>query len=609
MNIDRDHKLIVFDTCHDKRALALLKSNLEAVFSKDSLHAMLMQITTAFPDYFMRMSNESWMLKIRDIVSRKAQTKKGDMVDMVAKIYASESNRCILDEILSDKDKQLWTEMLRDIYVKDTRITQITGRPVFEERKQLYYSTSEKPVGYLCWFGFIQIGGWYRAARYFYIPDFVRRMFAGLFGMPPAVPTPAPPEDNTEGLNVINTEIESLAILPVVNNLYLNGQLERGKFKVGAAAVNRAAKMLKLTEFVTTDDDRTARNLRTSMLLNAYSIHAYENAKYNTGERSEPQDIIRAIATYLAQNTFEISATILHFIDKSSLKLYEGTTLRETWRKVTDLLYANESREWIPACRITDALYGLGDINNAVRIVPFRLIDETSVSNSRSGHTISPEDMFAEATVPAALSVLVLYISLGMVEARYATAAEHDPSVLSGLHSFRLTPLGAYALNLTKEYTFIPPESDNMFTLDTSRLIIRAGGENNPYEGMMSDFGREIAGHRYAVSAGTFLKGCSTPREIDKKIKTFRQVVCDRPPQIWEDFFNSLKAHSNCFSKDNGRWIIFDVDPTAYELHDLLVTDPVLSEYIIRAEGYRILAYERAEQVIRDRLRNLGYLL
>ena len=75
MNIDRDHKLIVFDTCHDKRALALLKSNLEAVFSKDSLHAMLMQITTAFPDYFMRMSNESWMLKIRDIVSRKAQTK------------------------------------------------------------------------------------------------------------------------------------------------------------------------------------------------------------------------------------------------------------------------------------------------------------------------------------------------------------------------------------------------------------------------------------------------------------------------------------------------------------------------------------------------------
>ena len=609
MNIDRDHKLIIFDTCHDKRAFEWLKANLDATFNKDALHAMLQQITAAFPDYFMRMSNESWMLKIRDVVTRKTQTKKEEMVEMVAKIYASESNRHILADIITDSERGVWMEILANIYISENRMKELTGESPFEEKRQSYYGSASRPVAAMCWFGFMQVGHWYRSASYFFIPDFVRKMFAGVFGMPPAVPTPETAEPGNSAIRLINTESETLALLPVIKNMYLSGKLERGKFKIGAAPVNRATKMLKLTEFDIEDDDKNARNLRASMLLNAYGVYADAAMVRRESKAAQPQDTVKAMVTALAQHVPEMTATVLQFIDKSGLKIYDGSTLRTIWQTVTTLLTADKDCGWITASQLNDALYGMPDLTNAVRVVPFRVLDETSVSNARTLHTLNPANIFREATVPAALGVVAVMVSLGLVEAAYTVPSDTDPSALSGLRRFRLTPLGAYAFKLTKKYTYEPPSEIHLFDLDSERLIIKAEGEVNPYEGMMSEFGREIGGRRYAVSPETFLKGCAIPRDIDKKIASFRQVVCQNPPLVWEDFFSALKARSNCFGRCEDSYVIFDVAPDAYDLHELLVSDSVLTDYVIRAEGYRVLVPERWEGAFRERLRYFGYPL
>jgi len=39
------------------------------------------------------------------------------------------------------------------------------------------------------------------------------------------------------------------------------------------------------------------------------------------------------------------------------------------------------------------------------------------------------------------------------------------------------------------------------------------------------------------------------------------------------------------------------------------VSDSVLTDYVIRAEGYRVLVPERWEGAFRERLRYFGYLL
>ena len=502
-------------------------------------------------------------------MTRKTQTKKEEMVEMVAKIYASESNRHILADIITDSERGVWMEILANIYISENRMKELTGESPFEEKRQSYYGSASRPVAAMCWF--------------------VRKMFAGVFGMPPAVPTPETTEPGNSAIRLINTESETLALLPVIKNMYLSGKLERGKFKIGAAPVNRATKMLKLTEFDIEDAD--AAMVR------------------RESKTAQPQDTVKAMVTALAQHVPEMTATVLQFIDKSGLKIYDGSTLRTIWQTVTTLLTADKDCGWITASQLNDALYGMPDLTNAVRVVPFRVLDETSVSNARTLHTLNPANIFREATVPAALGVVAVMVSLGLVEAAYTVPSDTDPSALSGLRRFRLTPLGAYAFKLTKKYTYEPPSEIHLFDLDSERLIIKAEGEVNPYEGMMSEFGREIGGRRYAVSPETFLKGCAIPRDIDKKIASFRQVVCQNPPLVWEDFFSALKARSNCFGRCEDSYVIFDVAPDAYDLHELLVSDSVLTDYVIRAEGYRVLVPERWEGAFRERLRYFGYLL
>ena len=151
------------------------------------------------------------------------------------------------------------------------------------------------------------------------------------------------------------------------------------------------------------------------------------------------------------------------------------------------------------------------------------------------------------------------------------------------------------------------PES--LFELYSERLLIRALGDINPYEGMVSEFGTDVGARRYLVTAAQMLHGCESAEDIERKIANFRRLIGSEPPRVWEEFFETLLARAKCFTADYSRYNIYNVAEDAYDLHELLATDPTLSRMAIRAEGYRILVLAEMDTAFRERLRQTGYLL
>lgn len=608
MTIDTDRKLIVFDTCHDKAALKKWADALDT-YTKDSLCTILQKITTRFPDFFMRMSNESWMLKLPDIIKRAPQTKKAVLVETVAKILASKENRAVIVQSMSKEEILVWRYLMLNLYIAENKVAAIIGDAPITVVKTGYYSTSQTLHRDVCWFSNLTMGSWYRPVRYFFIPAFIRAAFAGVLGFNNIVEKEDTSEEQATPPNVSQFETETLALLPVVKNLWANGQLELGRFRIGQATINRAVKLTRIAPFIIGPDDKNARNLRASYLLNAYAL--YTDAVQKRGDKAnpEPQDLIKKMMKWFESNTGALIGTLLPFIDKSTSKLYEGNTLWALWLNVTGLLTSRPAGTWFLKVEVLDNMYRIADINNTLRIISFRAIDDSMVCNLRTGESLNPSNIVQLVAIPALYSILGFFTALGLLEMEYDTADPDTPSPFQGLRRVRLTSLGAYALGLSKTYAYCPPPEAVYFELESDRLLIRAIGDSNPYEGMLTQFAVPVGGRRYAVTPESFLSDCHSKTDIKRKVKTFKQVVSKDPGSIWEEFFKRLETNCDAFDDTTGDYKIYEVSPIDHDLHELLATNPEIRQYVFRVEDYKILIPKDRETTVRNLLRKAGYIL
>lgn len=604
MIIDRDHKQIVFDSCHDTRLVKNLTEYFESTYKKEDLYAMLMQIVDTFDGYSFRMSNESWPLKLLDFKGRYAQTRKGQLLEPVVNIYAEESNRAILAEVLPANVQKMWSLMGGTLYCSDTEAKRILGHDIYEEpeKKDYYYSSNRRYVKDLCWFGRLPYGNWYRQNVYFYIPSRIRTMFAGVFPIRPAGYAVERGEELT-----FTGETDTISLMPVMTNMWMGGQIEKGRFRMMAASVNRCCKMLKVTEWQCAADDKNARNLRGMMMLNTFALWAEARGLKRKDTLGSPQESIRAMVSLINDSPGDVAGTVLQFLNRNIARTYEYNRVGVLWNCLVTLLTANKD-EWTEASAYIGSLYEVADINNALRVVDMRAMEDNSLENVRTGGSISPATFMEQATIPAALNLVGLLASIGVVEMVYVPSEAGDPAPLQGLRRFRLTPLGMYAFKLVNRYKLANIDETKYFELDDTRLLIHALGESNPYEGLLQEYAAEVSPRRYAVTPATFLKGCQNTKGIEKKIDNFKQIICENPPRVWTDFFDRMLSNSKSFVQPRMSYAMSQVSPDAYELHELLVTDPVLKKMIIRAENFIILYEVINGDAIRDRLRQLGYL-
>lgn len=608
MRIDSSQKLIVFETCHDSRLLKEWEEGLDANYTKEALINMLMQITATYPEYHFKMSGEAWPLRFDNIFSKYKSLTKKQIAECVAKIYAHPDNRGIILKIMMPPEEMLWHTVMSDMYVSSGVAEEIMGMNVVAATRYTPWGPSKMiPIGRMCWFHTMMCGQWKRTC-YFFLPTFTRRMMSPLFGDMAANVCHVAETDGAPA--TFDGETDTITILPVIFNLYMQGNLEPGRYRIPVTQVSRAARTLKLREFVADTGVKADRNLRAMLLLNAFALSLRGRTARQISDFGAPHDMVRLIADMLDKQPGMFEGVLLHFLDKSTQRLYEGNFIAALTRYVLQNLKQVTAGETISFASLLSRLYAEPGIQNILPLLSIRAMDDNTVSNIRSENPVTPSTAVKEVGVPALLAIVGMLAATGIVAIEYYTPDDEAPSALSGLVSLRLTRLGAYALHLSAEYRapeVLSPES--LFELDSERLLIRALGDINPYEGMVSEFGTDVGARRYLVTAAQMLHGCERSEDIERKIANFRRLVSSEPPRVWEEFFETLLSRAKCFTTDYSRYNIYNVAKDAYDLHDLLATDPELSRMSIRAEGYRILVPSEMDTAFRERLRQRGYLL
>ena len=123
------------------------------------------------------------------------------------------------------------------------------------------------------------------------------------------------------------------------------------------------------------------------------------------------------------------------------------------------------------------------------------------------------------------------------------------------------------------------------------------------------DTSHAISRNRFETSALSFLASCHTKADVESKIKIFRQFISSDLPPLWEQFFKSLLQHCHPLKEDKTAYKRYTLDPENRDLVQLVTTDPILRQLVIRAEGYRIMVKQEDLKKFETQLMKHGYLL
>lgn len=115
-----------------------------------------------------------------------------------------------------------------------------------------------------------------------------------------------------------------------------------------------------------------------------------------------------------------------------------------------------------------------------------------------------------------------------------------------------------------------------------------------------------IAPGRYRLTPKSFLGKCASRADVEERIRLFRQVVCDRPPAIWESFFSRTLARITPLKPEPEFVVLKLADDEELGRH--LAGDPVLREIVLKVEGLRIAVRQGDLRKLTKRLEQFGYL-
>ena len=115
----------------------------------------------------------------------------------------------------------------------------------------------------------------------------------------------------------------------------------------------------------------------------------------------------------------------------------------------------------------------------------------------------------------------------------------------------------------------------------------------------------KIGENKYRMDKGRFLKGITTIKELEERIKEFKNKFYKDLPQVWEIFFDELRSNVN-YLENESEIKVFKVRQDK-EFFRILATDIKLKEYILKAEGFYILIKEENICKVRTILSKYGY--
>ena len=431
------------------------------------------------------------------------------------------------------------------------------------------------------------------------------------------------PQEECASLTIYSGEANIFTLLPMLTSLYESKQIEFGKNKVTASAIKKAAKMLQLKEFFDQEDKSTS-NLAASFLINSFSLYCSTHKIKRDCEKNESfiKDILFGNNN---RSQFLIPILLPHIsgFRKNQLDFGRGNYL---FSDILTVLLTLDEYGWIPIEKL--CFHARSRDRESIRhflLLPAYEYDKMTIINNFDNTEVWVNGVLQEITYPLVKSYLFMMATLGLVEIAYkevkrsneaqpmntTTGISHNTAVsyFDGLKYVRLTNLGKYVLGLDKEYVRTKQKDIKYFELDEESLIVKSLVETNPYESILTSMGKAISKKMYKMSYETFLEGCTCKSDITNKIQLFHDYICPEPPANWEQFFKDMEDRCKLLKAPQKKYSLLQIPSDQKDLQRILLNDPVIRKYSLKAEGFILLVETSNKGKVVDALKKYGYLL
>ena len=589
----------------------------------------------------------------------KDSTTKYEIAQRLAFFLASDATMQLYIDSLNPKLRDLWRTILLFGYVSQDTAKDILGTKsnLFDSNRSYYYYSSsntwnKREYG---WWTTNHLRsrtklnyGYSTYEDYITVSSVVRGLFFHHF-------FPELQHDNsTDTLPdgqwlTVDMETESLSAFNLFSSLYKQGELPMKKKGITAADMKRVNKKLALTEFFPGDNNEYRQYIRAYDYLGWLALNEHLKSAFMSKKVMTYQDTLRNL--FNNSNNFD---KFSHFLPSLLYPHVKGLRQNQTqWGQHGSLckmmmsLIQIHPDKWMSISEIYKRIVemesdGTSNIYLALVYRPSEEQNTAEITNLYSKQNIVAGSYAREFGYTGLKSFAFVLASLGMAEIAMLKAPEGKPpkappsapegatidssritivapsgaeggalgvSPFDAVEYIRLTPLGRYAMGVTKEYEMPKIKQEVYFELDPERLIIRSLKDPNPYEQLLRDTAEPISRGRFQTSALSFLSGCHSREDVEGKISIFKQFIANELPPLWEQFFQSLLQHCKPLEEDKASYRHYTLQPDNRELIHLITTDPTLRQLAIRAEGFRLLVRIEDIRKFENQLKKHGYLI
>lgn len=235
--------------------------------------------------------------------------------------------------------------------------------------------------------------------------------------------------------------------------------------------------------------------------------------------------------------------------------------------------------------------------------------ERVKVVNKYSAKDVDYTQIREQITLPLLRGFAFLLAALGLVEIAYQEPQFGNASPYDGLQYVRVTELGRYCAGRVKDYTPKSITNKQFFEADDDQLIIKSLEDNNPLKPIITTMADPITQRLYKVNYTSFLRDCTTSDDIDNRIAQFKRYVCPTPTQVWTKFFADVRRRFKPFTTVSTKYSLAQIPADNKELQRILLTDPVIRKYTVKAEGYLLLIEIAHQKQVAERLKTYGYLI
>lgn len=420
-------------------------------------------------------------------------------------------------------------------------------------------------------------------------------------------------------LTVFNAEADLFQEIPILNNLRESGMLTLGRTHFFTAKLRKALDKARINNFNLNEKSTKyyEETLRSYYLIITYLLTC-ERTYDHVINSASPLQLIQLCVKYVFDHTSKFCKLFLPHITCIDRDYdYSHRNTNRLMRSFERSLLTLKSSMWVS---IEQVLYQTRCFFDHKTYVSILIQEPTSYYNigfklrdKNADEPIKYDEIITRVTYQSIKSVLLAMASWGIIEIAYdPTTTGNGPSYLTdALRYVRLTNLGKYVFGKAKFYQ-LPTTMVNTckdFELNTDRLLIKVLNPNSKGSFALEKIATPITSQLYRTDFSVFLKECNTKDDIKKKIDLFKKYIANEPPQIWADFFNAMLERSNALKKVKTSYITRSIDAKDKELQDIIMHDPNIKQYILRAEGYVVLIEQAHLSDVNNILKTYGYTI